>query len=71
MPNKDMNIINQYTKGLMLAVAAIGITALTSCKDEPDRYEPTGGKPTIKYIRSMSSEIQKWDDEPGTLYTNG
>ena len=55
----------------MLAVAAIGITALTSCKDEPDKYEPTGGKPTIKYIRSMSSEIQKWDDEPGTLYTNG
>ena len=55
----------------MLAVAALGITALTSCKDEPDKYKSTDGTPTIKYIRSMSSEIQKWDDEPGTLYTNG
>ena len=44
---------------------------LTSCKDEPDKFESTSGKPTIKYIRCMSSEIQKWDDAPGTLYTNG
>lgn len=62
---------NKIFKGLMLAVAAFGITALTSCKDEPDKFESTGGTPTIKYIRGMSSEIQKWNDEPGTLYTNG
>ena len=66
-----MNIINQYTKGLLLAVAAISTISLTSCKDEPDKFESTDGKPTIKYIRCMSSEIQKWDDDPGTLYTNG
>jgi hypothetical protein len=66
-----MNIINQYTKGLLLAVAAISTISLTSCKDEPDKFESTDGKPTIKYIRSMSSEIQKWDDDPSTLYTNG
>ena len=66
-----MNIINQYTKGLMLAVAALGITALTSCKDEPDKYESTDGKPTIKYIRCLSSEIHNWDDDPGTQYTDG
>lgn len=66
-----MNIINQYTKGLLLAVAALSTVALTSCKDEPDKFEPTGGKPTIKYIRCMTTEIQNWDDDPETVYTNG
>ena len=55
----------------MLSVAALSFTLFTSCEDEPDKYESTSGTPTIKYIRCMSSEIQKWDDEPGTLYTNG
>ena len=46
-----MNFINHYTKGLLLAVAAISSMTLTSCKDEPDKYESTDGQPTIKYIR--------------------
>jgi hypothetical protein len=65
-----MNRIKQYSKGLLLAVAAISTMALTSCKDEPDKFEPTDGKPTIKYIRCMSSEIHNWDDEPDTQYTD-
>jgi hypothetical protein len=69
--NKDMNIIHHYTKGLLWAVAALSTVALASCKDEPDKFESTGGKPTIKYIRCMSSEIHNWDDPEGTLYTDG
>jgi len=66
-----MNIINQYTKGLLFAVATLSSVALTSCEDEPDKFESTDGKPTIKYIRCMSSEVHSWKDEPGTLYTDG
>lgn len=66
-----MNIINQYTKGLLLAVAAFSTVALTSCTDEPDKFEPTDGKPTIKYIRCMSSEVHTWKDTPDTKYTDG
>ena len=43
-----MSIINHYTKVLLLAMVAISTVAFTSCKDEPDKFEPTGGKPTIK-----------------------
>lgn len=66
-----MNIINHYTKGLLLAVVALSTVALTSCKDQPDKYEATSGTPTIKYIRCMSSEIHNWDDDPDTQYTDG
>ncbi len=66
-----MNFINHYTKGLLLAVAAISSMTLTSCKDEPDKYESTDGQPTIKYIRCMSSEVHRWDDDPDTQYTDG
>ena len=66
-----MSIINHYTKVLLLAMVAISTVAFTSCKDEPDKFEPTGGKPTIKYIRCLSSEIHDWRDEPGTVYTDG
>ncbi|SFG33472.1 IPT/TIG domain-containing protein [Prevotella sp. KH2C16] len=34
----------------MLALAAVG-TMFTSCEDEPDKYESTGGHPTVYYIR--------------------
>ena len=66
-----MNFINHYTKGLLLAVAVISSMTLTSCKDEPDKYESTDGQPTIKYIRCMSSEVHRWDDDPDTQYTDG
>ena len=66
-----MNIINHYTKGLLLAIAVISSMTLTSCKDEPDKFEPTDGYPTIKYIRCMSSEVHRWDDSADTQYTDG
>lgn len=34
-------------------MAAFGGVALTSCEDEPEKYETTGGKPTISYIRPV------------------
>ena len=66
-----MNIINHYTKGLLLAIAVISSMTLTSCKDEPDKFEPTDGYPTIKYIRCMSSEVHRCADAADTQYTDG
>lgn len=41
-------------KGLSLALVALATLATTSCKDEPDKYEVAGGKPTIYYIRPVA-----------------
>lgn len=38
--------------GLML-MAVFGGLALTSCEDEPEKYETTDGKPTVSYIRPV------------------
>ena len=38
----------------MFAVALAAVSAgLASCEDQPDKYETTGGKPTIYYIRPV------------------
>ncbi|WP_291529992.1 glycan-binding surface protein [Bacteroides sp. UBA939] len=37
-----------------MAVAVMGI-GMVSCEDEPDKFELSGGKPTIKYIRMPSA----------------
>lgn len=66
-----MKLNNKYIKGLLIAVAAFSSVALTSCEDEPDKFEPASGKPTIKYIRCMSTEIHNWDDDPNMQYTDG
>ncbi len=65
-----MKTRNLY-KGFCLAVLAITSIGLTSCKDEPDKYEVAGGTPTVNYIRCLSSEIQNYNDEADTHYTNG
>lgn len=36
----------------MMALAVVGL-GLTSCEDEPDKYEITGGTPSISYIRPV------------------
>lgn len=38
------------------AVVALGMAAV-SCEDEPDKFELTGGTPTIKFIRMTSPEL--------------
>lgn len=66
-----MNIIKKYTNGLVLAVLAMGAMVFTSCEDEPDKFEPASGKPTVKYIRCLSTEIKNASDAADTHYTNG
>jgi len=47
-----MKIINDIFKGIV--VVALVLTALlgfTGCNDEPDKYESTGGSPTVLYVR--------------------
>jgi len=66
-----MKLINNI-KGLFLAVSvAVTALGLTSCKDEPDKYESTSGKPTIDYIRCLSSETKTNQDTEETVYTTG
>ena len=65
-----MKIAN-YNKGFSLALAIVAGLMLTSCKDQPDKYEVEGGLPTVNYIRCLSSEIVGNNDAPDTHYTNG
>ena len=37
----------------MACAALVTLSLLTSCKDEPDKYEVTNGTPTIRYIRPV------------------
>ena len=45
---------NIIFKGLSLALAACAVLVTTSCEDEPDAFESTGGRPTVNYIRPVS-----------------
>lgn len=42
---------NKICSALIAALAIASSFALQSCEDEPDKFELTGGKPTIYYIR--------------------
>ncbi|MBQ2089379.1 MAG: hypothetical protein II472_04045, partial [Lachnospiraceae bacterium] len=44
---------------------------MTSCKDQPDKYEVADGTPTVHYVRCLSSEIKNNNDAEGTHYTTG
>ena len=43
--------LNKLFSWLGLFLIMISATALTSCEDQPDKFELTGGTPTINYIR--------------------
>lgn len=66
-----MNKMKQYTKGLFFAAFAVAGLTLTSCKDQPDKYEVADGTPTVHYVRCLSSEIKNNNDAEGTHYTTG
>lgn len=53
---------------LSMAACTVGFTA---CKDEPDKYEIADGRPTVNYIRCLSSEVVGQQDDEDTKYTNG
>ena len=40
----------KYIK-LSFGIALLSMVGFTSCDDQPDEYETTGGKPSISYIR--------------------
>lgn len=44
--------MKRYMNWLMVGVLAITGLTVTSCKDEPDKYEIADGKPTVYYVRS-------------------
>lgn len=66
-----MNKLSQYTKGLLFAALALAGLTLSSCNDQPDEYKVAGGKPTVNYIRCLSSEVHNNNDAEDMKYTNG
>ena len=66
-----MNKIKIYTKGLLFASLAVAGLTLSSCKDQPDKYEVADGKPTVNYVRCLSSEVHNNNDATDMHYTNG
>ena len=48
-----MRLLNKLTRfGFFCALALTTGFAMTSCEDEPDKYEVADGVPTVRYIRS-------------------
>ena len=47
----------RYVKGLAIVMAVIGGMTVTSCEDEPDKYEIADGLPSIRYVRMTSPEV--------------
>ena len=66
-----MNKMKTYTKGLLFASLAVAGLTLSSCKDQPDKYEVAGGKPTVNYVRCLSTEVHNTNDAADMHYTNG
>ena len=66
-----MNKMKTYTKGLLFASLAVAGLTLSSCKDQPDKYEVADGKPTVNYVRCLSTEVHNNNDAADMHYTNG
>lgn len=43
--------LNKIFSWLVVALMAVSATMVTSCKDQPDKFELTDGVPTVNYIR--------------------
>ena len=43
--------LNKIFSWLFVAMMAVSATVVTSCEDQPDKFELTGGTPTVNYIR--------------------
>ena len=43
--------LNKIFSWLFVGLMAISASTLTSCEDQPDKFELTGGVPTVNYIR--------------------
>lgn len=46
---------NKYLSSIILMAGVLGLS-LTSCEDQPDKFEATGGTPVVKYVRMASVE---------------
>lgn len=47
----------KYIKGLVIVGAVLSGVMMTSCEDEPDKYEIADGLPTVNYIRMTDLEV--------------
>lgn len=49
--------IMKYIKGLVLVGMILSGIMITSCEDEPDKYEIADGLPTVRYVRLTDPEV--------------
>lgn len=49
--------VTRYVKGLALVVTAVAGMTVTSCEDEPDKYEIADGVPTLRYVRMTDPAV--------------
>jgi hypothetical protein len=70
-------MMTQYMYGKMKRRAVLLLSLcnvlflLSSCKDQPDKYELADGTPTVNYVRCLSSEVKNNNDASDMHYTNG
>ena len=61
-------MMTQYMYGKMKRRAVLLLSLcnvlflLSSCKDQPDKYELADGTPTVNYVRCLSSEVKNNND---------
>ena len=53
-----MKLNNKFNSIMLALLASCSGLALQSCEDEPDKFELTGGKPTVFYIRPANVEAK-------------
>ena len=66
-----MEKMNKYMKALLMATVTLTGFSLSSCEDEPDKYEIASGNPTVYYIRCLSSEVVDKSAVNEQVMTNG
>lgn len=49
--------VMRYIKGLVLVASAVVGVTVTSCEDEPDKYEIADGLPTLRYVRMTDPAV--------------
>ncbi len=42
---------NKYMNWFFAAAMTVAGFSMVACEDEPDKYEVSGGVPTVKYVR--------------------
>lgn len=65
-----MKTYRNYIHGMAALTLTLGLS-MTACQDYPDEYKVADGRPTVDYVRCLSTEIKTSTDTEDMVYTNG